>query len=307
MKTDVKILDSSIARSRVLDYIELMKPELTFLSVLSALCGFYLGSTGTFDAWRFIHTAVGTMLLGGGAGTLNQFIERNYDVLMKRTERRPLPSGRLVPAEALFFGILLSIAGIIQLSIFTNFLTVFLGTVTFTMYIFLYTPLKRITPLATLIGAIPGALPPMMGWAAARNELSIGAWTLFAILFCWQMPHFLSLAWMYRKDYARAGYKFISVSDTTGRHTSRQIMFYTTALLPLTLQLSIIGKTGTLYSFAAIIFGLLFLMNAVLLIKYSIRNSAEHAHKYNAHARRLFFASLLYLPLLMTFMTIDKV
>src|SRR5262249_49356988 len=182
MNSEAKSYAPAVTRFRILDYAELAKPELTFLSVLSALCGDYLGSGSTFSMWGVAHTAGGTLRLGGGAGALNQFIERNFDAVMKRTERRPLPAGRIRPAEALAFGVGLSVLGIMELMIFTNFLTAFLGIVTFTMYLFLYTPLKRVTQLATLVGAIPGALPPMMGWAAARGELSIGAWTLFAIL-----------------------------------------------------------------------------------------------------------------------------
>ena len=184
MNGDVKILETTGIRSRahMLDYLELMKPELTGLSVMTTLCGFYLATTGSFNGWLFFHTAIGTLLVGGGAGALNQYIERQYDALMKRTERRPLPAGRLLPFEVLMFGCFISIAGIVQLAFFANFLTGFLAVITWSTYLFLYTPLKRVTPFSTVIGGIPGALPPMMGWTAVRNEITIEPLILFAIL-----------------------------------------------------------------------------------------------------------------------------
>ncbi len=309
MNSEVKILENEIAstRPRILDYAELMKPELTFLSVLSALCGFYLGTTGTFDAWLFLHVAMGTTLLGGGAGALNQYIEQRFDALMKRTERRPLPAGRLFPAEALTFGIILSTLGLVELTFFTNILTGFLGALTFTTYIFLYTPLKRITPWSTIVGGIPGAIPPMMGWTAARNEITIEAWILFAILFCWQMPHFFSLAWMYKKDYARAGFKMLTVTDIDGRRTSRQIVFFSVVLLPVTIMTTAFGVTGIAYAIVATVLGIVFLMYGILLQRYTRHLRADDAQKVNSYARKLFFASLIYLPLLMLMMSIDKV
>ncbi len=307
MSLEAKTIDEPILRTRshVLDYIELAKPELTFLSVLSALCGFYIGSIGPFNFWLFLHTAVGTSLLGGGAGALNQYIEREYDALMKRTERRPLPSRRVLPAEALLFGILLSAIGIVELSAFTNVLTGFLGAATWATYLFLYTPLKRITPLSTLVGAVPGALPPLMGWAAVRNHISIEAMVLFAILFCWQIPHFLSLAWMYKKDYARAGFKMLTMFDEDGKRTSRQVMIFTIALLPATLIMPFLGMAGLIYSVSAMILGTAFLGFGVLFIRSTHADEIIH-HNINSSARRMFFASLVYLPLLMIVMSLDK-
>lgn len=310
MSIQEKLLDQDLARTRwrVLDYIELMKPELTFLSALSALCGFYMGTTGSLNGMLLLHTAIGTMLLGGGAGALNQYIERSYDALMKRTERRPLPAGRLQPFEALVFGIVCSLAGIVQLTLFTNALTGFLGALTFVTYLFLYTPLKRITPWATIVGAIPGALPPMMGWTAARNEITAGAWILFAILFCWQMPHFLSLAWMYRKDYARAGFKMLTVVDPQARRTGNQILLFTMTLLIATMMTTVTGSTGVFYAAAALMLGMTFLAFGFLFRHYTLNgHTAENAQRVNLYARKLFFASLLYLPLLMIMMSIDKV
>jgi len=308
MNSDVEALGNPgvQSRSRVLDYLELMKPELTGLSVLTALCGFYLGSVGAFNYPLFLHTALGTLLIGGGAGALNQFIERKYDALMKRTERRPLPAERLSPQEALLFGIGISIIGILELCLFTNLLTGFLGVVTWTTYLFLYTPLKRVTPLSTVIGGIPGAIPPMMGWAAVRNDITVEAWILFAILFCWQMPHFFSLAWMYRKDYARAGFKILTVTDEGCKRTSRQILIYCIALLPASLAPAFFGMTGTFSLFASLLLGFGFLVYGSLLSHFSRRSEPEALGKINLYSRRMFFASLAYLPAIMLVMSLDK-
>jgi protoheme IX farnesyltransferase len=308
MNGEVKVLETSIIRSRVriLDYIELMKPELTGLSVLTALCGFYLATTGSLNYWLFFHTALGTLFVGGGAGALNQYIERNYDALMKRTERRPLPSGRLMPNDVLIFGAVLSFIGIAQLTIFTNLLTGFLAVLTWTTYLFLYTPLKRVTPFSTVIGGIPGALPPMMGWTAIRNDITIEAWILFAILFCWQMPHFFSLAWMYRKDYARAGFKILTVADEDGTRTSRQIFAYTIVLLPVSIAPTYWGMTGAISVIGALLLGIGFLFFSIILLRFSGHHEPEALGKITFYSRRMFFASLIYLPALMLLMTLDK-
>lgn len=307
MNSGVNTLNQPIVRTRgrVMDYFELTKPELTFLSVLSALCGFYLGSTGSFHLWLFVHAAVGTSLLGAGAGALNQYIERDYDALMTRTERRPLPSRRLLPREVLVFGLLLSSAGIIELTAFTNTLTGFLGAVTWVTYLFLYTPLKRITPLSVYVGAVAGALPPLIGSTAIRNEITLNASILFAVLFFWQIPHFLSLAWIYKNDYARAGFKMLTLFDMHGKHTSRQIMIFTALLLPTTLLLPLLGFTGALYSFSAAVLGAAFLGVAYGFMQSTHARDISH-QSVHGHARRMFFASLLYLPILMIVMSIDK-
>ena len=301
-------IEQGRTRSRFLDYVELMKPELTGLSALTTLCGYYLASSnGAFDIARFLHVALGTILVGGGAGALNQFIERDYDALMKRTERRPLPSGRLRPAEALLFGITIALAGIAELFVFANPLTGFLAALTFATYIFLYTPMKRISSVSTLIGGIPGAIPPMMGWAAVRNEVSIEAWILFAILFCWQMPHFFSLAWMYRKDYARAGFRILTVSDEHGWKTSAHILFYCLALIPASLAPTFVGLTGAASLVGAGILGAGFLAFSIILMRRTHQTTADAAARVNASSRHLFFASLLYLPALMLLMSLDKI
>lgn len=290
-----------------MDYAELMKPELTFLSVLTALCGFYLGSIDHLNIWLFLHTAFGTGLLGGGLGALNQYIERGYDGMMRRTERRPLPAGRLLPLEVLIFGIALTTTGLIELTFFTNYLAGYLAFLTFVSYIFFYTPLKRVTSLSTIIGGIPGALPPMIGWAAARGSLHMEAWALFAILFCWQMPHFLALAWMYRRDYARAGYKMLTVVDPTGKRSNKHILFFTLALVPASIVTTLLGLTGIFYLIGAVVLGLGFLYFGIVLNVYTNENTSEPSARINVLSRRLFFASLIYLPLLMILMSADKV
>jgi protoheme IX farnesyltransferase len=286
----------ALERSKFADYVTLMKPELTLLSVATALGGVYLGSNGHIQLAMMFHTLFGTLLVGGGAGALNQFIERKYDAMMRRTENRPLPSGRLAPLEALLFGIALCVLGIVELTLFTNALAGLLALLTLVTYLFLYTPLKRITWVSTIIGGIPGALPPMIGWAAARNEITIEAWILFGILFLWQMPHFFSLAWMYRKDYERAGYPMLPVLDEEGNRTSLQIMIYCIGLIPVSLLLTLVGQLGWVYFAGAASAGAAFLYIAFELFET----------RSNHSARKLFFASLLYLPVLLAFMVMDK-
>jgi protoheme IX farnesyltransferase len=280
-----------------MDYISLTKPELTILSVLTALAGFYLGARGVLGGTGVIHTLLGTAMVGGGSGALNQYIERRYDAQMKRTENRPLPSGRIAPREALLFGLLLSCGGTVYLAACVNMLTGLLAALTCVTYLSLYTPLKRLTPLATLTGAIPGALPPVMGWTAATGEIGSGAIVLFGILFFWQMPHFLSLAWMYRRDYARAGYRLLAVIDTGGRRTASQAILYTCLLIPASLLLIRWGGAGMIYGASAAILGGGFLLFALIL----------HLRRTSVAARRLFFASLIYLPALMLAMVLDRV
>ncbi len=286
----------TVERSRLVDYLILTKPELTFLSVVTALTGHFLGAEGSIHASLLLHTLFGTALVGGGAGALNQYMEREYDALMRRTENRPVPSGRVQPYEALLFGLVLSIAGIAELALFTNPLTGFLASVTLVSYIFLYTPLKRITPLSTLVGAFPGALPPVMGWAAARNEVNPEAVALFAILFVWQIPHFLSLAWMYRKDYARAGYRLLTVVEPEGSMAARQILAYTALLVPLAVIPWTIGMFGALYLVLALLLSLAFLVVSLHLVR----------NRSNAAAKQVFAGSLIYLPALMAIMVIDR-
>src|SRR5437899_4752751 len=203
-------------------YADLAKARLTFLVLLTAVVGFYLGCRGPVDYLKMFHLLFGTALVAGGASALNQLLERDYDSRMRRTQNRPLPSGRLQPQTVLIVGGMGTAIGLIYLAVTVNLLTSLLGAATWATYLFVYTPLKRVTWLNTAIGAIPGALPPLMGWTAARNELSIQGWTLFAILAFWQLPHFLAIAWMYREDYARAGFKMLPVIDPDGHRTGRQ-------------------------------------------------------------------------------------
>jgi protoheme IX farnesyltransferase len=286
----------AIERSRISDYVTLVKPELTLLSVLTAMTGVFLASPGHVPVGVLLHVLVGTALVGGGAGALNQYMERQYDGMMRRTEHRPLPSGRLTSIEVLVFGTVISLLGILDLVVFTTFLAGFLAVLTLVTYLFLYTPLKRITPWSTVIGGIPGALPPVIGWTAVTNEIAPQAWILFAVLFLWQMPHFFSLAWMYRKDYARAGYKMLTVLDPSGSVTSIHIIGYSSLLLVASLMPGLLGYAGVIYVGVALLLSMAFL-GAGIRLWISCSNEA---------ARRVFFASLIYLPILLLFMIIDK-
>ena len=285
-----------IERSRLADYIALTKPELTFLSVVTALAGVLLASHDLLQVSVLFHVLLGTALIGGGAGALNQLMEREYDGLMRRTEHRLLPSGRLLPPEVLIFGTIISVLGIIDLAVFTNLLAAFLAVVTLVTYLFLYTPLKRITPWSTVVGGIPGALPPVIGWTAVRNEISLEALILFAVLFLWQMPHFFSLAWMYRKDYARAGYKTLTVIDPSGTATCVHILAYSTLLLVASLMPGVLGYSGLVYVCVALFLSIIFIAAGVQL----------WISRSNEAARRVFYASLLYLPALLLIMVIDR-
>src|SRR5437899_1223393 len=224
---------SSAARSSVAVYSDLFKARLTLLVLLTTLVGFYLGSRGRVDYLLMLHTVVGTALVAAGAAALNQLLERDYDAKMRRTRNRPLPSGRMQPQSVLIIGGACAGGGMIYLAFAVNLLTSVIGAVTLVSYLFVYTPLKRRTWLNTAIGAVPGALPPLMGWTAARGELSGEGWALFAILAFWQLPHFLAIAWMYREDYARAGFKMLPVIDPTGQRTGRQTIWNTLGLLPV--------------------------------------------------------------------------
>jgi heme o synthase len=283
--------------STAADYWTLTKPEVNLLVLVSAFVGFYLGSPAKVNWLRLIHTLLGTLLVASGTATLNQYIEREADGLMRRTARRPLPTGRVKPAEALGFGVLLLMAGGLYLWAAVNVLASALALLTLTTYLLLYTPLKKKTPLCTLVGAFPGAMPPLIGWAGARGDLSGGAWTLYAILFLWQFPHFLSIAWMYREDYARAGLLMLPASDRDGRSTTRQILAYSLALVPVSLVPVWLGQAGLVYLFGAVILG-------VGLLDCGARLAAT---KSNALARRLVHASVVYLPLVFGLMILDKI
>jgi protoheme IX farnesyltransferase len=281
------------------DYWTLTKPEVNFLILISTLAGFYLGSpsaASSFPFLRLLHTLVGTLLVASGTGTLNQFIERRYDGLMRRTARRPLPLGRLAPSRALGFGVLLSVAGGLYLALLANLLASFLALLTLATYLVFYTPLKRKTPWCTLVGALPGAMPPLIGWAAASGSLSPGAWVLYAILFLWQFPHFMAIAWMYREDYSRAGYLMLPSGGRDGRFMAWQIVGFTLALIPVSLLPSFLGHAGPIYFFSALALGSAFFRQGVRLA----------LARSKALARRLLFASIIYLPLVFGLMMVDK-
>lgn len=285
-----------IAGARLADYLELTKPEVSSLVVVSTLVGFYVGSLASVDLGLLFHTLVGTALVAGGTGAFNQFLERDDDARMRRTAQRPIPAGRLKPRNAWRFAAALSGGGILYLVFLVNFLAGLLAFLTWASYLFLYTPLKKKTTLCTAVGAFPGAMPPLIGWAAARNELSPEAWVLYAILFLWQFPHFLSIAWMYREDYARGGILMLPVVDTKGTATGRHIVFYALALFPVGLAPTLLGMAGVIYFVGALILGAAFL-------RFAIRVAVSRS---NLHAKHLLHASVAYLPLLFALLMLDK-
>ena len=286
-----------VDKSRFAVFSELVKARLTFLVLLTTLVGFYIGTRGLMDYALMAHTLAATALLACGAAALNQLWEREHDAKMRRTEDRPLPSGRLQPGTVLIFGGVCSVAGLLYLALAVNLLTSLLGAATLVSYLFIYTPLKRVTWLNTAIGAIPGALPPLMGWTAVRNQLNGDGWSLFAILFFWQIPHFLAIAWMYREDYARAGFVMLPSVDAEGFRTGRQAVSHTIGLLFVSLVPAMFGLAGTVYFIGALLLGLIFLLAAV---QFSRQLTL-------ARARQLFFMSILYLPLLLGLMVLDKI
>ncbi len=283
--------------SKVTDYWTLTKPEVNFLVLVSTLVGFYLGSRGPLRFVLLAHTLLGTLLVASGTGTLNQFVEREFDAHMRRTARRPLPAGRLTPSQAFWFGILLSMTGGLYLALAVNPLSSALALFTLATYLLFYTPLKRKTPLCTLVGAFPGAMPPLIGWAAARGSLSLEAWILYAMVFLWQFPHFLAIAWMYREDYARAGYLMLPVEDREGRSMAGQVLGFSLALVPVSLIPTLLGQVGLTYFFGALVLGLGF-------FTYGARLAFSRS---NAMARRLLLASIVYLPLVFGLMILDKI
>jgi protoheme IX farnesyltransferase len=278
-------------------WAELIKARLTALVVVTTLVGFYVGSKGAVDFVLMLHTVLGTALLASGSAALNQLLERDHDAKMRRTEDRPLPAGRLTPGTVLIAGAGCCAVGLIYLASMVNYLTALLGAVTLVSYLFIYTPLKRVTTLNTAIGAIPGAIPPLMGWTGARGEITSDGWTLFAILFFWQLPHFLAIAWMYKEDYARAGFAMLPVVDTDGRRTGAQAVSHTLGLLPVSLCPTLFGFAGGFYFSGALVL-------SVLFVWFAVQFSRQLTLK---RARQLFFVSILYLPLLLGLLVIDKV
>ncbi len=275
---------------------DLVKARLTGLVLLTTLVGFYLGNEGGANFPLLLATMFGTGLLASGAAALNQYLERNYDGLMPRTQGRPIPAGLMSAEATLLFGGVLSIIGLLQLAIFVHLLTSLLGAVTLALYLFVYTPLKRVTSLNTVIGAVPGALPPLMGWVAARGSIDMAGWSLFAILFFWQLPHFLAIAWMYRDEYGQAGFVMLPNVDPSGERTGRQAFSHTLGLLPVSLCPTFFGVSGGVYFIGAVFLALVFIGCAFSFSRQLNRSSA----------RRLFFCSIIYLPLLLGLMVFDK-
>ncbi len=277
------------------DYLELTKPRITWLILMSTAVGYYFGHHGSWSLLPILHTIFGTGLIASGTAALNQWYEREADRHMRRTQARPLPSGRLQPGQALLFGIALAIAGALDLGFGVNWLAAGLGLLTLACYLFLYTPLKQTTWWSTTVGAFPGAMPPLIGYAAAAGKLTPEAWALYAILFFWQFPHFYAIAWMYRDDYSRAGIKMLPVVEPDGLSTSRQIVIYSVLLIPISLLPKWLGMTGSIYMVGAAAMGLLFLYAG-------IRVSFDRT---KLQARRVLLASVVYLPALYCLMVVD--
>ena len=284
-------------RSRGSDFLALTKPRLNFLVLLTTAAAYRLGVDATSSPLTLVHTLIGTALVAGGAAALNQVWERESDKLMRRTRMRPLPDARLEPSHATIFGWLLSIAGLADLAVFVNLLAAGVALATLASYIWLYTPLKFLTSLSTLAGALPGALPAMIGWSAATNTLSKEGWVLFGIVFMWQMPHFLAIAWMFRDDYAKAGMPLLPVIQPDGRSTGRQAVLYTAGLVPVTLMPTLIGLASPYYLAGAVVLGAILM---VLALEFAITRTVDSA-------RRLFLGSILYLPILWGLLVWDHV
>jgi len=278
------------------DYVELTKPRITWLILMSTAVGYFFGHQGTWEVWSVLHTLLGTALIASGTAALNQWYEREADFKMRRTAGRPIPSGRLSAATALKFGVLLSALGFAELTWGVNWLSGVLGLITLLSYLFLYTPLKQRTPLSTLVGAFPGAMPPIIGYAASSGALDAQAWTLFAILFLWQFPHFLAIAWMYREDYERAGILMLPVVQPSGAATARQIVLYSLALIPVSLIPSLLGMSGNLYFFGALALGLWYLYSGIRVA----------FDRTILRARAVLVVSVIYLPLIYGLMLLDR-
>lgn len=285
------------AKSSTAAYIELLKPNIMSLVLVTTVLGYYLGGDGIDSFLRLFITLLGTALTAGGAGALNQYLERDADKLMQRTKNRPIPSGLIAPGNAIVFGIILVLIGTIILVTQINLLTGFLSILTAFLYVLVYTPLKKITWLNTSIGSIPGALPPMGGWAAATGNVETGAWILFAIMFLWQHPHFYAIAWMCKDDYARANFKMLPVIEPDGKRTMRQIFWHLTLLVPVSVLPYVEGSSGLIYAVGVIFLTGTFLISALPLAR----------EKSVQSARLLLKSSVIYLPLLLILIVVDKV
>lgn len=278
------------------DYITLTKPRVNLLVLVTTVIGFHLGNPGGTDFALLFNTVVGTFLVACGAAAFNQVLERDVDARMRRTMQRPLPDGRIGVREALWFASAISLIGLLQLWFGANGLAALVAVATLASYALVYTPLKRVTSLATVVGAVPGALPPVIGWAAARGDLALEAWVLFAIVFCWQMPHVLAVSWLYREDYGRGGIRVLPVVDPDGRSTAFQMINYAAALVPISLLPSVVGLAGRIYFVGALALGL---AGVALAIRFGQDHSTERA-------RQVFYGSLIYLPVLWVLMLANR-
>jgi heme o synthase len=284
------------ARSRAGDFLTLAKPGLNSLVVATTLGGYYMGAGRDGSLRTMLLTGAGTALVAGGSAAFNQLFEQEVDARMRRTRNRPLPDGRLQSAEAALFGVTLSLAGLLLLTLGASLMAAAVALITLLTYTIVYTPLKRYTSLSTVVGAVPGALPPVIGWAAARSSIDAGALALFAIGFCWQLPHFLAIAWVYREDYERAGFPMLPVLEPDGRSTARQAVTYSAALVPASLAPAALGLAGTFYAAGALVLSLVFL---ALAVRFAVVRTVPSA-------RALFFGSLLYLPALWALMIANR-
>jgi protoheme IX farnesyltransferase len=298
MKT-AAVEDPTLATSRhrrVGDLAELVKARLTLLVLLTTAVGFYLGSESPIDYIALLHVVFGTAAAAAGAAALNQWWERRADALMRRTKMRPIPGGRMPPVQALVLGVGLSVFGITYLAVVCNLLSAALAGITIAIYIFAYTPMKRASTANTAVGAIPGAIPPMIGWAAARGNIGAGAWALFAIIFLWQLPHFFAIAWMYREDYSRAGFRMISSDDRSGERSASQSVFFCILLLVMGGLPAFLGIANFAYLAAELVLGVFFVAVAMRFLRMRTPNAA----------RSLFIASIVYLPLLLGALVLAK-
>lgn len=284
------------ARERALAFIELTKPRIAFMLVLTAAAGFYLGTGSNFNVMLFVNAMIGITLLAFGVATLNQWMERRTDPLMDRTAKRPLPTGKITPNEALIFGVVQCVVAELYLGFLVNPLTAVLGLTVIVGYVLMYTPLKTRTSASTAIGAIPGAMPPLMGWTAASNEITLGAWALFIFLFLWQFPHFLAIAWMYKEEYAKAGILMLPVVEPDGRITARQIVLFTIMMVPVSIAPFFLGISGVVSLIVGMVLGIWFLVESIRTARSRTKESA----------RRLLLVSVLYLPLIFAVLVLNK-
>jgi heme o synthase len=290
LETPPKLSAGAIAR----DYLQLSKSRIVLMVLITTAAGYLFGAHSV-DGLLMLHALLGTALVAAGTNALNQYVEREHDARMHRTRMRPLPAGRITPRAALIFSSAIAVLGTVYLGLMVNWLTAALGAFTLATYIFIYTPLKRVSTLNTLIGAIPGAIPPLMGWTAATNHLGAGGWIIFGILFLWQLPHFMAISWLHREDYARGGFAMLAVRDTDGAAVARQAIFYTLALLPISVSPSLLGLTGTVYFIGAAAAG-------AALLAATIRFFFDRGPR---SARSLFMISNLYLITVMLLLVVN--